>query len=67
MRLTVNFEAESHEEAAMSLAYLVAKKRWSFPLIIARVNGAVVERSDWADRPLAEGDEVELYHLVSGG
>ncbi len=67
MKLTVNFSEETHEEEALSVASLIAKKRWSFPLIIARVNGELVEREDYAAKTLVDGDEVELYHLVSGG
>lgn len=67
MPLTVNFSPETHEEERLSVAELIAKKRWTFPLIIARVNGELVERRDYATRALSDGDEVELYHLVSGG
>ena len=67
MRLTVNFTEEIHDEAALSIADLIAKKRWSFPLIIARINGELVERKDYPSALLADGDNVELYHLVSGG
>ncbi|HUX37382.1 MAG TPA: sulfur carrier protein ThiS [Rectinemataceae bacterium] len=67
MKLTINFSEETHEEDGLSVASLIAKKRWSFPLIIARVNGELVEREDYATTSLVDGDEVELYHLVSGG
>ena len=67
MKLTVNFTEESHEEPELSVAGLIAKKRWTFPLIIARVNDVLVERRDYASTPLVDGDRVELYHLVSGG
>ncbi|MEI6874454.1 MAG: MoaD/ThiS family protein [Spirochaetota bacterium] len=67
MKLIVNFEGETHEESALSLRGLIVKKRWSFPLIIARVNGILIERADYETTMLGDGDEVELYHLVSGG
>ena len=31
------------------------------------VNGAVVRRSDWPDRPLSPGDDVEIVRPFSGG
>ena len=67
MKLTVNFNEESYEDAELSVAALIAHKRWTFPLIIARVNGELVDRKDYGSALLADGDEVELYHLVSGG
>jgi len=67
MRLTVNFQDETHEEESLSLRELITRKRWSFPLIIARVNGELVDRSLFETALVRDGDEVELYHLVSGG
>jgi sulfur carrier protein len=67
MRITVNFQDEVYEEPTLSVRDLIQKKRWSFPLIITRINGLLVERSDYETRLIADGDTVELYHLVSGG
>lgn len=67
MKLTVNFAEETYEDEALSVAALIGKKRWSFPLIIARINGDLVERGNYDSTFLSDGDEVELYHLVSGG
>lgn len=67
MQLTVNFSPETYEDRSLSVAELIAKKRWTFPLIIARINGKLVAREAYATTSLSDGDEVELYHLVSGG
>jgi thiamine biosynthesis protein ThiS len=67
MQLTVNGVPETHDLPDPSLAALMERKRWSFPLIIARINGELVERPAYASTLLREGDVVELYHLVSGG
>ena len=67
MRLTVNFEPEIHEEGELSLRALIQKKHWTFPLIIARINGRLIERPDYETTFVSDGDEVELYHLISGG
>ena len=67
MKLTVNFEDEIHEETELCLSDLIRKKHWTFPLIIARINGRLVERSDYGTAFVRDGDEVELYHLISGG
>ena len=67
MNLTLNFAPESFEGESLSVAGLLERKRWTFPLIIVKVNGELVPRESYALRPLAEGDVVEAYHLVSGG
>lgn len=67
MRITLNDRIEEFPEAAMSVDGMLKAMRYSFPLIIVKVNGALVERSAYATSPIAEGDVVEMYHLVSGG
>lgn len=67
MKLTVNFYDEIYEDGELSMRGLIQKKRWSFPLIIARLNGKLIERGDYETTMVKDGDEVELYHLVSGG
>jgi thiamine biosynthesis protein ThiS len=65
--ITVNFQSETHDVTSMSLTALIERKHWSFPLIIARINGKLIERGDYGSAMLHDGDDVELYHLVSGG
>ncbi len=67
MKISVNAEAESFPEESLTIREILERKRWSFPLIIARVNGELVERGDYERRTVREGDALELYHLVSGG
>ncbi|MEI6387820.1 MAG: MoaD/ThiS family protein [Spirochaetota bacterium] len=67
MTITVNFQSETHDVPGMSLSVLIERKHWSFPLIIARINGRLIERGDYGTAMLADGDDIELYHLVSGG
>lgn len=67
MRITVNFEPEELPGDSISVAALLRVRRYSFPLIIARIGGRLVDRADYETTFVREGDEVELYHLVSGG
>ncbi len=67
MTITLNFASEAFEEASLTVSDILARKHWSFPLVIVKVNGEVVERSAYAEHVVKDGDEVEAYHLVSGG
>ena len=67
MDITLNLAGESHPEERLSVAEILSRKRWSFPLLIVKVNGELVPRADYATRLVCDGDEVEAYHLVSGG
>lgn len=67
MTISLNAESESYPEASLTVREILERKRWSFPLIIARLNGELVPRDAYAERRVADGDALELYHLVSGG
>jgi sulfur carrier protein len=67
VKITVNTEPETWAEDSLSIRDILDRKRWSFPLIIAKLNGESVPREEYSSRLVREGDALELYHLVSGG
>ncbi len=67
MNIRLNGEQTHFEGESMSVRALLAAKSWSFPLIVVRVNGALVARGDWDSFAVRDGDEVDALHLVSGG
>ncbi|HAW85403.1 MAG: thiamine biosynthesis protein ThiS [Spirochaetes bacterium GWD1_61_31] len=69
LALTLNNNPETIEapDGTLTVRRLLAAKGWTFPLIIVRVNGRLVERADWDSQAVAAGDVVDAMHLVSGG
>lgn len=67
MTITLNTEPETFAEASLSIAQILERKRWSFPLLIVKINGVLVAREQYARSSVSDGDAVEAYHLVSGG
>jgi thiamine biosynthesis protein ThiS len=67
VKITLNFDTETFDEQSLTVSDILARKHWSFPLVIVKINGLVVDRSAYAERVVEDGDEVEAYHLVSGG
>ncbi len=67
MKLIVNHTEEQLPVDSMTVRELLAAKRWTFPLIIVKINGRLVERSRYDTERLSDGDAIEVYHLVSGG
>ena len=67
MKLTVNFEPEEFPESSLSVTEVMRKRNYTFPHIITRVNGKLVPRESRDLFIVGEGDDVELYHLISGG
>ena len=67
MKVKVNGESRELPEGTATIRDLLDALRFSFPLLIVRVNGRLVERGAYAATHVSEGDEVDVYHLVSGG
>jgi sulfur carrier protein len=67
MKLTVNFEAEDFLEPALSISEIMKRKRYTFQHVITRLNGTLVNREQRDSTMARDGDDVEIYHLISGG
>ena len=67
MRVMINFIPTEFPEESLSVAEILRRKRYSFPKIITRINGRLVSREERELVLVADGDELELYHMMSGG
>lgn len=67
VKILLNHSPEEFPEDSLTIRQILDRKGWTFPLIIARVDGALVERRDWETAAVRDGAEVDLHHLVSGG
>jgi sulfur carrier protein len=66
MRVTVNGE-ETELPAGISVADLVALRGLEPRGIAVAVDGDVVTRRSWGERPLAAGERVEILSIAQGG
>ena len=67
MKLTVNGRPAECASAAPTVRTILDELRFSFPLLNVRLNGNLVQRADYANTTVSEGDDLDVYHLVSGG
>ena len=66
MTLTVNGEPHPWRDG-LTVAALLEEKTFSFPLKIVFVNKKLVKKDEHASTLLADGDVVEVVHLIGGG
>ena len=66
MRVTVNGEA-TELPARASVADLIALLELEPRGIAVAVDGEVVTRRTWGERPLAAGERVEILSIAQGG
>jgi sulfur carrier protein len=50
-----------------TVAALLKEAGFVFPLLVVRVNGALVERGEYGRCAVSDGDSIEVVHLMSGG
>jgi sulfur carrier protein len=67
MRLRINGIEE--EVAVATLAELLSARGVNpkARFLAVAVNGAVVRRADWPERPLSPGDDIEIVRPLQGG
>jgi sulfur carrier protein len=66
MRVSVNGEA-TDLPAGTSVADLIARLELEPRGIAVAVDGEVVTRRTWGERPLAAGEHVEILSIAQGG
>ena len=54
-------------EEGLTVEKLLAKMNYTFPKIVVRVNGKVVEKNDWPFHPVPDNAVVQAHHLIAGG
>jgi sulfur carrier protein len=67
MKVQVNGNEVLLKGDSATVQELLASLRYSFPLIVVKVNEVLVPRDAYAATTLKDGDLVDAYHLVSGG
>lgn len=67
MTITVNLENETFPENELSVSEVMKRRKYSFPHVITRLNGHVIERESRDTTMVINGDDLEVYHLISGG
>jgi thiamine biosynthesis protein ThiS len=66
MTISLNGE-ESDARGATTVAELMAAYNVPPQSVLIEHNGLALHRHEWSQRPLTEGDKVELIRVVAGG
>jgi thiamine biosynthesis protein ThiS len=66
MKISLNGEAVDTREAK-TIAELIECYQLPPQSILVEHNGLAVHRHEWAERPLSEGDRIELVRIAAGG
>lgn len=64
--ICVNQE-EMEWEPGMTIQDVLDRRKYTFPLIIVKVNGELVPKEAYASYQIEDGADVQVIHLISGG
>jgi len=67
MKITLNNRIEYFEEDTLTIEELFVLKKFSFKMLVTKLNGQLVKKEDRGTTQIHEGDDVTVLHLVSGG
>lgn len=67
MTITVNDQPHSWPEQSLTVREILARLNFSFPLIVVRVDGQLVQKNEYDSAAVPDGARMEAIHLISGG
>jgi thiamine biosynthesis protein ThiS len=67
MKIILNNRDESFELEQMNILQLLEQKNFSFKMLVIKVNGKLIRKTEYESTMVKEGDEVMVLHLISGG
>lgn len=67
MKIILNNNPEIIPAEKITLQDLIAFKKYSFALLITKVNGRLIKKEERNSTEIKDGDNVSVIHLISGG
>ncbi len=67
MRITLNNNLESFIEDTLTINDILERKNFTFKMLVIKLNGALVKKTDYKVTSVQDGDELSVLHLISGG
>ncbi len=65
--IRVNNQYNVEWRPGMTVQDVLDTLKFSFRMIVVKINGQVVRRADFAATPVPDGAEMLAIHLISGG
>lgn len=51
----------------MTVSELLKVRNFTFKMLIIRINGKLIAKTEYPTAEVVEGDDVQVLHLISGG
>lgn len=67
MKIILNNKIEEFEQQSFSVNELLQIKKFTYKMILVKVNGKIIEEKDYDIVRISEGDNVMVIHFFAGG
>ena len=67
MKILLNNNPEELACDGLTVNELLRYKNYTFKMLVIRINGSLVKKSDYETAAITDGDDVHVLHLISGG
>jgi thiamine biosynthesis protein ThiS len=69
MEITLNHNREviDTDKLLLTVNELLAIKKFTFELLIVRINGILIKKENYSSATITNGDIVEVIHVFGGG
>lgn len=67
MKINLNNNNTELNYKEISVKDLLEVQKFTFKMLIIKVNGIIVKKDDYENKIIKNGDKVDVIHLISGG
>jgi len=67
MNVILNNREESFEKSVLTISQLLELKKYTFKMLVIKVNGELVKKDEYNSFTVKDGDDITVLHLISGG
>jgi sulfur carrier protein len=67
MKIILNNREEEFDGDQFTINELLQLKKFTFKMLVIKVNGRLIRKSEFNTATITDGDDVMVLHLVSGG
>jgi len=67
MKIILNNKEEILEGDKLTINELLKLKKYTFKMLVIKINGIMVKKTEYETATVKDGDDVMVLHLISGG
>ena len=67
MKILLNNREEEFDRESMSVDEMLDLKKFSFRMRIVKINGELISKDKYGSTIIHDGDNIQMFYLMSGG